>query len=391
MERGKLVERVKGVLMSPRTEWPVIAAEPETVKGLFTSYIVILAALPAIAGFIKGSLIGYGGFGVHMRTPFGLGIVHMILAYLLSLVVIYVVSLIVDALAPTFGGSKSPVQALKAAAYSWTAAWVAGVAIIIPWLGWLIALAGIVYALYLLYMGLPFTMKCPPEKSAGYTAVSFIIAFVLSWIVGALLAMIIGMGVGGAAMLGGATRVQTDDGTTVDANSALGRLTAASEQAKRMGKEKVEAIAPEQLKAFLPDSVAGMKRTALEASRQGAIGMQMSEATADYGDDPEHRVHLEIVDMGGARGMLAMASAMAPESERQTEHGYEKTYTASGRMINERWDSQSKDGEYGVMVGKRFHVKASGNADSIDQLKGVVTAVDLDKLEDLRNEGVSAK
>jgi hypothetical protein len=84
-----------------------------------------------------------------------------------------------------------------------------------------------------------------------------------------------------------------------------------------------------------------------------------------------------------------MASAMAPESEQQTDHGYQKTYTQNNRLIHEAWDSASKSGEYGVIVGQRFSVKASGPADSIDQLKGLVNGVDLDKLESLKNEGVT--
>ncbi|MEP7098778.1 MAG: Yip1 family protein, partial [Dokdonella sp.] len=113
METEKLIARVKAILMTPKTEWPVIATEPATVPELYKNYIVFLAAIPAIAGFIKGSLIGYGMFGIHYRTPIGAGITAMILAYALSLALTYVMALIVNALAPTFDGQKDQVQALK--------------------------------------------------------------------------------------------------------------------------------------------------------------------------------------------------------------------------------------------------------------------------------------
>jgi hypothetical protein len=77
---NKLVARVKAILMSPRTEWPLIAAEPTTVADLYKNYIAILAAIPVIAGFIKGSLIGYGAFGIHYRTPIGAGIASAIIS-----------------------------------------------------------------------------------------------------------------------------------------------------------------------------------------------------------------------------------------------------------------------------------------------------------------------
>ena len=112
MDFGKIFSRIKAILSSPQTEWPVIAAEPDTVGGLFRNYICIVAALPVIAYFIRGSLIGHGGWGMHIHTPLGLGLLGLILHYLLTLVVVYLVALIVNAFAPSFGGSKDPVQAL---------------------------------------------------------------------------------------------------------------------------------------------------------------------------------------------------------------------------------------------------------------------------------------
>ena len=192
MNLAKLTDRVKAILTTPKSEWPLLAAEPASVGSLYTGYIMVLAALPAIAAFIKSSLIGYSLLGVTMRIPIMSGLVHAVASYLVSLLVVYVVALVIDTLAPTFGGEKNRVQALKATAYAWTATWVAGVAIIIPWLGWLIVLAGVVYAIYLLYLGLPPTMKCPPERAGAYTAVSVILAIILSWVLGMIIAAVIG-------------------------------------------------------------------------------------------------------------------------------------------------------------------------------------------------------
>src|SRR5690554_4082688 len=183
-----LIDRVKSILTSPRSEWPVIAAEPASVSGLYTGYIMLLAAIPAVSGFIKGSLIGHGVFGITVTTPILAGLVGMVLGYVLGLVVLYLVAMIVNALAPTFGGRKDQVQALKAVGYAWTAAWVAGIAVVVPWLGWLLALAGGIYSIRLLYLGLPHTMKCPPEKSLGYTVVTVVITIVLGWVLGLVIA-----------------------------------------------------------------------------------------------------------------------------------------------------------------------------------------------------------
>ncbi len=420
MDSGKIIERVKAILTSPRTEWPVAAAEPATVSSLYAGYIAIVAALPIIAGFIKGSLIGTGMLGITVRTPIGMGIVGMLLQYVLTLALVYVMALIINALAPTFGGQKDMVQALKTVAYAWTASWIAGIAVIVPWLGWLIAIAGAIYSIYLLYLGLPHTMKCPPEKAGGYTAVSIIVAIVLSWIVALIIGGVIGTAVMGGAAMGGMHVSGADgDNVTVDRDSALGKLAAIGQQAEQAGKEMdaaqksgdstaqsaamgkmigavsgsngpVEALAPDQIKAFLPDSLGHLKRTNTSAQRNNAMGMQISEASADYAGDNGQRITLELTDTGGAKGFMAMAAAMAPEEEKETDHGYEKTYTADGNMVHEAWDTQSKSGEYSVVLGKRFTVKANGNVDSIDQLKQAVTSIDLRKLESLKDAGVKS-
>jgi hypothetical protein len=419
MDFGKTIARARAILASPRTEWPLAAAEPASIGGLYTGYIVWIAALPAIAGFIKSSLIGTGFLGVVVRTPIGAGLGGMVLQYLLSLAVAYVMALVINMLAGTFNGQKDMVQALKTVAYSWTAAWVAGIAVIIPWIGWLVALVGAIYGIYLLYLGLPFTMKCPPEKAGGYTALAVIIAIVLSWVVGMIVAGVIGTAAYTGAALSGARLGSTGaDHVSVDPNSALGRLAAMGERAEQAGKEleaaqksgdsaaqqaamgkmmgaamgndgDVQALSTEQAKAFLPETLLGLKRTSSSAQRSSAMGMQVTEARAEYGDGSGRSLSLEITDMGTAKGLMAMAGAMAPEEERSTEHGYDKTYTADGRLTHEAWDDQSKSGEYSVVVGQRFTVKADGEANSIDELKQAVASVDLGKLEALRNEGVT--
>jgi len=179
-----LVDRVKGILMTPRKEWPVIEAESATTASIFSGYIIPLAAIPAIAAFIGMSLVGGSVLGVSFRVPISNGITGGVIRYVLSLVACYVLALIIDALAPTFGGTKSSIQALKVAAYSSTAAWVAGIFAIIPALA-VLGLLGL-YSLYLLYLGLPVLMKAPQEKAVGYTVVVVLCAIVLFVIVGAV-------------------------------------------------------------------------------------------------------------------------------------------------------------------------------------------------------------
>jgi hypothetical protein len=173
-----LVERVKQILLSPQTEWEVIDAESTTAAQLYTSYIAPLAAIGPLA-----RLIGYSVFGVGVpfmgtyRVPFGYAITSAIVTYIMTLITTYVLALIVDALAPTFNGKRSQIQALKLVAYSSTAIWVAGIFALIPSL-WFLTLLGI-YSLYLLYLGMPILMKSPKDKAVGYTVVVVLVGVVL--------------------------------------------------------------------------------------------------------------------------------------------------------------------------------------------------------------------
>jgi hypothetical protein len=179
-----LVDRAKKILLQPKAEWAVIAAEPHTVQDLYTQYVMILAAIPAVATFIGLSLIGYSGFGFSYRVPIGSGIAYMVLSYVLTLGSVYVLALVIDGLAPTFGGEKNLVQAMKVAAFAPTAAWLAGIFQILPALS-ILALLGL-YSLYLLYTGLAPLMKVPEEKAVPYTAIVIIAVLVIWVVIGAL-------------------------------------------------------------------------------------------------------------------------------------------------------------------------------------------------------------
>ena len=179
-----LVSRVKGILLTPKTEWGVIDTEPTTVGSLYTGYIVPLAAIPAVAWFVGFSLIGGSLLGVTFRWPISIGLEQAVARYILALIGVYVLALIIDALAPSFGGQKNQIQALKVAAYCSTASWVAGIFLVLPALS-ILAILGL-YSLYLLYLGLPVLMKSPNDKAVGYTVVVIICAIVLYAVIGAI-------------------------------------------------------------------------------------------------------------------------------------------------------------------------------------------------------------
>lgn len=409
MDTTKLLSRVRGILMSPDTEWGVIAKESDTVADLYKNYILILVAIPAIFGFLKGSLIGFdvpllGSY----RVSIGAGLAGLVIGYAMSLIQIYVLALVVNALATTFGAQKNLLQALKTVAYAFTASFVAGIGQIVPWLAPLIALAGLAYSIYVLKIGLPQTMGCPPERSAAYTAVCIIAAILLSIVIAAVVRTVTGP-VGSPAQSLGSDNLQFEkDSPLAKLDSYASKLEKASQKVEvaqqsgdtsaqgeaiagmfgaLAGGGSVEALAPERLRDFVPESLAQLPRTAISAERNGAVGLQVSQTRATFSNDSGRAVELEISDAGSVKGMLALASMASLEEDKSSDHGYSKTYNTDGRMVHEQWDNDGH-GEYQQIIGERFTVKVSGKVESIDVLKAAFNEIDLDGLEGLKDEGV---
>ncbi len=416
MNLERLIARARNVTLAPKTEWPVIAGESDTVGGIYKGYILLLAAIPAVAGFLKSVVIGTSVPMVGtVRVGVMSGLAGMIFQYVIGLAVVYVLALIVEALAPSFGGQKDRMQALKATAYASTASWLAGGLVIVPWLGWILALAGGIYSIYLLYLGLPVTMRSPPEKAAGYTAVTVVCAVVMSMVLGAVTGTLVGLG----GSRGGDVTISSGDGSvTIDADSAAGKLDAWAKKMEAAGKkmeaaqksgdtqaqqqaaaeamgtmfgggDTVEALKPEQLKGFVPETLGGLPRSDFSAERNTMMGVQVAETKARYHDESgEHSLELEITDLGGAKGIATLAGFAVQESERESDTGYDKVYRQDGRMVHEEWNTGTGSGTYGLLIGERFAVKLHGQGFSMDELKEFAGTLDLSGLEALKKSGV---
>lgn len=182
------LQRVKSLLVSPHDTWMQVERESSDVAGIYKGYLALIGLIPPVSTFIGMSLVGYGGLGLSIRVPIVSGLVSMVVSYVTLLAMCYVVALIVDALAPTFGGQKNFTNAFKVAAYGSTAGIVGGIFNAVPALAMLGFIAAL-YSVYLFYLGLPILMKCPRDRAVGYTAVVIIAAFVAGIVVGSVSAL----------------------------------------------------------------------------------------------------------------------------------------------------------------------------------------------------------
>ena len=385
---GGLVERVKNILLTPKDEWARIEGEPATMGGLYLGYACILAAIGPLAELIGGQLFGYHALFVSFHPSLIGAICSAVVRYLLSLAGVFVLALVIDALAPTFGGTKSQIQAFKVAVYSSTAAWVAAIFGIFPPLS-ILSILGI-YGLYLLYLGLPRLMKAPLDKALGYTAVTVVAYIVIFLIISAASSMIAGAGMlaSGVASTSAPAGQVSIGGTKVD----LGKLDAAAKQMQAAalqaqggadGKATVQAVPIETLKAMLPTGLSsGYARSDISGESGGVGGLQGSSAEGVY-NKGDSRITLTITDAAAAGALATLGGAMNVQSEHQTATGYEKVHMDGGHMVSEKWDGQAKTGKYSVMVGSRFIVAAEGQGADMSDLKGAVASIPVDRLAGL--------
>jgi len=152
-----IVERVKAIMMTPQAEWPAVANESSDAAAI--RYVAILALIPALARLIGGWLIG--GY-----TPFLSALIGAVAGYALTFVAVFVVALVVDLLAPKFGGQRSYSRALRLTVYSCTPLWLAGIFLLVPGASFLVLLG--VYGLYLMWIGMPVLMHSSKDKTLPY-------------------------------------------------------------------------------------------------------------------------------------------------------------------------------------------------------------------------------
>lgn len=175
-----LVARVKNILLTPATEWAVIERESGDTSYLFKGYVAILAAIPAVCSVIGMSMLSAGPKHLMIASA----IIYAVIGYLLSFVGVWLLAVVIDLLAPTFGARKNFASAMKLSAYSHTPYWLAGIFYLVPALS-VLTLLGL-YAVYLLWAGLPVLMKTPAEKVLIYTIAIVVCAIVFFFVVAAI-------------------------------------------------------------------------------------------------------------------------------------------------------------------------------------------------------------
>lgn len=404
-----IIQRVQDILFKPKETWPAIATETDDIPSIYKNYLIYLAAIPAVATFIGMSLIGFGGFGMHFRVPIVSGLVNMVVGFVLSLAMIYVLALIANELAPRFQGEKNLPNAFKLVAYGATAGLVGGIFNLLPSLSMLGLLAAL-YSIYLLYTGVPVMMKTPQDKSLVYTAVLIVCGIVAGLIVGAVSAIFTGGNK--ASMMGKApadmtikvpgTEIKVDTAKLEEAGKKMEAAAKRMEEAQAKGDSAAagkalgemmgalggggtaKAMDASALRAFVPEQLAGLARTSFEASTNQAMGLSMVSVEASYGQD-DRQLDVKVVDVGAvpalAMGMMAWS---ATSMERETQDSVEKVYQREGMSIKEEYSKDGRNAELMVALPNGVLVEFDGRGLGIDEVKTALGRFDLKGLAGLQ-------
>ena len=384
---GMLVQRVKSILLQPREEWPVIEGESTSITDIYKSYVLPLAAIGPVSAFIHAILFGNSFFGITHRPSFLSALTSAVVSYIFTLIGVFLIALVIDFLATRFGGVANRNNAFKLAAYSATAAWVAGIFQLVPGLGMLTLLG--LYGLYLFYVGVPVMMKAPQDKALIYTVAVVVVGAIAGLMVSFLLAPL---------MLMTSTVPDANDGTLSGSVNVpgvgsldLGKLEEAGEKMAvandKAQNGKATALPPKRLAMMLPAELpGGLVQSNLKTSGTSIGGVGASSASASYGDG-DSRIDLTITDLGVAGSLAALGSALNVESESQNGSVIERTGKIDGRMAMVRFDSARKDGRYGMIVADRFNIEADGQANSVEALRAALDRIDIDALEAIARSG----
>ena len=202
--------RIRGMLFSPSHEWRLIAAEPSSATAVCWRYLVPLALFGVLAVILGYSLIGYDmPFFGHRRASLVASLTRGALQFVFAFVGTFLIAWLVAALASTFGGRRDSARALKVTVYGLTPFWLAAMLQIVPSLGMLALLIGLLYGFYLMYLGLPALMGSPRDKSIGYIIVVALCSIMLWMLVAALTTCaVVAFGVASEGTLGRLPPVQ---------------------------------------------------------------------------------------------------------------------------------------------------------------------------------------
>lgn len=178
-----ILSRAFGLMVKPDAEWAQIRDEKTNAASILLGYVAPLAAIPPLFGFIGQTAFGERIGEQVIRPDLGQALISAVVAFSMSVALIYFLGILIKALADQFEADKDDLLSLKLAAYAPTPAFLSGIFALWPPVWW-IGLIGVGLSAYLLLRGLPILVRTPKDRAMGYAAtvmIAGLIAFVITF------------------------------------------------------------------------------------------------------------------------------------------------------------------------------------------------------------------
>ena len=188
---NSIINTAKQFIVNPKQEWEVAKEDTNSAQQHVMTYVLPLALISAIAIFIGAGLIGYRVLGYRVQSISG-GLTQAIMTLVSIVIGVFLSGFVIHKLAPTFNTTVSLDKAVKLVGFSYTAILLAGILNIFPPLAFFTFLGGL-YSLYILYLGFKPMTNVSDEKSMSYFLVSLLVIVAVYFILGLILAGIVGV------------------------------------------------------------------------------------------------------------------------------------------------------------------------------------------------------
>jgi hypothetical protein len=176
------ISNAKSIVLNQEAEWTRMMAE-ESERQSLLRYGITLIVVAYVLLFVLSFLFS---MAVSLVAPFSA--MHMmtsvVVQFGLSVASLYFVPNILAMLAPSFGGENNQLNALKLFVFASTPAWLGTSVGVIPIIGWLAAIAGALYAVFLFWKHFTQALSIPEDKKVQYLAVAVLILIAVHFVIG---------------------------------------------------------------------------------------------------------------------------------------------------------------------------------------------------------------
>ncbi len=192
-----VLQHVWGLFTNPKSEWVAIRDDECTIGKCYAIHVLILAAIPAISGFIGTTQFGWQiGAGDPVKLTMQSAGLISILYYLAMLVGVFSMGYMIHWMGGTYGADVQLSQAVVLAAYTATPLFLIGLMELYPvlWVNMVVGIPALAYTVYLLYTGVPIMMGISEDRGFLFSSAVLAVGLVAFVALLATTAILWGMG-----------------------------------------------------------------------------------------------------------------------------------------------------------------------------------------------------